>query len=123
MRKMLIAVDSRIITEELERRFQNDYQIFFCRQGNDALQFLQQARPDVLIIMLSLPGITGMKVLQETKYTPPVIIALTDYLSEHVVQEAQTAGVGALIRLPCSIDYISHHLNALLAQSDNLPSS
>ena len=123
MRKMLIAVDSRIITEELERRFQNDYQIFFCRHGNDALQFLQQARPDVLIIMLSLPGITGMKVLQETKYTPPVIIALTEYLSERVVQEAHAAGTGALIRLPCSVDYISHSLNELWTQHCKMPSS
>lgn len=123
MRKMLIAVYSKIITEELVRTFHKDYEVHTCSRGDDALNLLQRIQPDVLIIMLSLPGITGMEVLQQTKYTPPVIIALTNFLSDYIVQQSQAAGVGALIRLPCSMSRISYHLNTLLSQQHKLPSS
>lgn len=115
MKTMLIAIDSEIITDELAHTFQSKYQVHTCSRGDDALRLLQSTKPDVLIIMLSLPGITGMEVLQQTQYKPSVIIALTTYLSDSIVQDAQTAGVGSLISLPCSIGYIKHNLNILLA--------
>lgn len=120
MKTMLIAIDSEIITEELARIFQNKYRVQTCSRGDDALHLLQSIKPDILIIMLSLPGITGMEVLQQSQHKPSVIIALTTYLSDSVVQEAQAAGIGSLIRLPCSIVGIISHLNTLL-RSDELP--
>lgn len=117
MKTMLIAIDSEIITDELAHTFQSKYQVHTCSQGDDALQILQELRPDVLIINLALSHITGLEVLQQTKYAPPVIIALTNYASDHITQKVQDAGVGALIRLPCSMAGIIYHLNSLL-QSD-----
>lgn len=123
MKTMLIAIDSEIITDELVHTFQSKYQVHTCSQGDDALRILQELRPDVLMINLALSHITGLEVLQQTKYAPPVIIALTNFLSDSVVLEAQDAGVGAIIRLPCSINYILHCLNVMLAQQDKQPSS
>lgn len=114
MKTMLIAIDSEIITDELAHTFQSKYQVHTCSRGDDALRLLQSIKPDVLIVMLSLPGITGMEVLQRIQYKPSVIIALTTYLSDSIVQEAQEAGIGSLIRLPCSIVGIISHLNTLL---------
>lgn len=113
MKTMLIAAGSEIITEELARVFQNEYQVYTCIRGDDVLQILQELKPNILIINLSLSNITGLEVLQQTKYTPPVIIAITNYLSNHIVEEAQAAGIGALIRLPCTIDCIISHLKKL----------
>ena len=110
MKTMLIATGSEIITDELERVFQSKYRVSTCSRGDDALQILQALRPDILIINLSLSNITGLEVLQQTEYTPPVILALTYYVTDQIVDEAQAAGVGALIRLPCTIDCILTHL-------------
>lgn len=114
MKTMLIAVCSEIITEELVRTFQNEYVVYTCNRGDDAQRLLQELKPDILIISLSLSTITGLELLQQTEFTPPIILALTNYLSDFIVQEAQTAGVGALIRLPCSIGFISARLHSLL---------
>lgn len=110
MKTMLIAAGSETITEELARVFQNEYQVYTCSRGDDTLQILQELRPDALIINLSLKYITGLEVLQRTVYTPPAILALTYYVSNRIVEEALAAGVGALIRLPCSIKCIISHL-------------
>lgn len=117
MKTMLIAIDSEIITDELVHTFQSKYQVHTCSRGDDALHLLQSIKPDVLIVMLSLPSITGMEVLQRTQYKPTVIIALSTYLSDSVIHDAQAAGVGALIRLPCSIGYIKHNLHILLTDA------
>lgn len=114
MKTMLIAAGSEIITEELARAFQNKYQIYTCSRGDDALRILQELEPDILIINLSLAHITGLEVLQQTQYTPPAILALTYYLSNHIVEEVQAAGAGALIRLPCTIECITSHLKNLI---------
>ena len=106
MKTMLIAAGSEIINEELARVFQSTYQVYTCSRGDDALQILREIRPDVLIINLSLPHITGLEILQQTDYTPPAILAMTSYLSDHITQEAQAAGVKALIRLPCTMKHI-----------------
>ena len=114
MKTMLIAAGSEIITQELVRVFQSTYQVYACSRGDDALQILREIRPDVLIINLSLPNITGLSVLQYTAYKSPVIIALTNYLSDRILQAVQAVGVGALIRFPCSIECIISHLSRLL---------
>ena len=106
MKKLLIAIDSEIFVEALERTLCREYEIHTCSRGDEALQLLATTELDVLIIDYSLPPTTGLEVLKQAIYTPPVIIALTNYLSDHIVQESQAAGVKALIRHPCSLDSI-----------------
>ena len=106
MKKLLIAIDSEIFIEALERTLNRRYEIYTCSRGDEALQLLATIEPDILIIDYSLPPINGLEVLKQASYTPPVIIALTNYLSDRIVQESQTAGVKTLIRHPCSLDSI-----------------
>ena len=114
MKTMLIAAGSEIITDILSQAFQSKYRVFTCSRGDDVLQMLQELKPDILIINLFLSNMTGLEVLQQAKYTPPVILALTYFVSGQIVEEAQAAGVGALIRLPCTIDCIKKNIEKMI---------
>lgn len=114
MKRLLIASESKNIADILAEHFQEEYEVYACADGNEALQLLQSITPDILIISLTLSSITGLSVLQQTSYKPPVIIALTNYLTDSILQEIQAVGAGALIRLPCSIKCIANHLKSLL---------
>ena len=122
MRKLLIAIDSPKITDILKRSLENEFTIYTCNRGDEALQLLESIHPDVLIINLALPHITGLSVLQKTCFTPPAILALTYFLSNIVIREATAAGVGDLLLLPCSLTYILSRLRRLLHCREN-PSS
>ena len=122
MQKLLIAVDSPKITDILERSLEGEFTIFTCNRGDEALQLLESIRPDVLIINLALPHVTGLTVLQNTHFTPPAILAFTYYISDLVIQESVAAGVGDLLLLPCSLPYILSRLKRLLNGREN-PSS
>ena len=115
MKTMLIAIGSEILTEELARTYQNQFHIYTCSRGDDTLKLLQEVKPDILIINLSLSHITGLEVLQRTQYTPSAILAITNYLSESIIQDACSAGVCALIRLPCSIKCITSTLEKIIS--------
>lgn len=115
MKTMLIAAGSEIITDILSQAFQSKYRVYTCGSGDETLHLLQEVRPDILIINLSLSNMTGLEVLQQTKYTPPAILAITNYLSDYIVEEAQAAGVGALIRLPCTIDCIVKNIEKMIS--------
>lgn len=114
MRKILIATGSEIINECFAKRLRSEYNVQLCFESNSIISTLERTHPDVLIINLRLPHITGLEVLRQSTYKPPIVIALTPILSTTIVDEAQAAGVGALIRLPCSIDCVISHLNNLL---------
>lgn len=111
MKKLLIAIDSEIFIEALESTLCGKYEIHTCRRGDHALRILTSIKPDALIIDYSLPSINGLEVLKQTNYTPPVIIALTNYLSDRIVQESQATGVKALIIHPCTLDCILSYLD------------
>lgn len=115
MKTMLIAAGSEIITDILSQAFQSKYCVYTCSRGDDALQMLQELKPDILIVNLSLSNMTGLEVLQQTQYTPPVILALTYFVSDQIVEEAQVAGVGALIRLPCTLDCIKRNIEKMIS--------
>ena len=115
MKTMLIAAGSEIITDILSQVFQSKYCVYTCDRGDDALQMLQELKPDILIINLFLSNMTGLEVLQQTQYTPPVILALTYFVSDQIVEEVQAAGVGALIRLPCTLDCIKRNIEKMIS--------
>ena len=114
MRKILIATGSEIINECFAQRLRNEYNVQLCLESDLIISTLERTHPEVLIINLRLPHITGLDILRQSAYKPQTVIALTPILSSTIVDEAQAAGVGALIRLPCSIDCVISHLNNLL---------
>ena len=113
MAKLLIAVKSEIISAVLAEALAQ-YEVHSCHTGADALALLESLRPDIFIVELSLPVITGLTVLQETRHKPPVILALTTLVTESILQAAANAGVQDMILLPCTARRIIAHLETLI---------
>lgn len=113
MAKLLIAVRSEDLSAALTEVL-TEHEICVCHTGVDAQAALETLRPDVLIVQLSLPWVSGLTVLQEAVHKPPVILALTSLLENGVLQAAAKAGVQDMLLLPCSVQNIVRHLDALL---------
>ena len=113
MAKILIAVKSEIIGNVLSEAL-TQYKVYSCHTGVDALALLESLRPDIFIVELSLPVISGLTVLQESRYKPPVILALTNLATENVLQTAVNAGVQDMILLPCTFRHIIVRLEKLI---------
>jgi two-component system, NarL family, response regulator len=62
--------------------------------GEEALQFIDLERPDVLLLDLRMPGMTGIELLRAIRSTPfpPKALVLTSYESDEEIYRAIEAG-------------------------------
>ncbi|MDD5688299.1 MAG: response regulator [Elusimicrobia bacterium] len=82
MKKILIADDeknlSQIFKDELEDL---GYSVDIVETGLTAISYIENAKPDLVILDISLPDINGIKVLQQLKDEYPAlpVIMCTGY--------------------------------------------
>jgi DNA-binding NtrC family response regulator len=74
--------------------------------GEQALQFVDDQVPDVMVLDLKMPGIDGMEVLKRVKKSYPKVkvIILTGHGSEKNKTEAFSLGAFGYLQKPVKID-------------------
>ena len=124
MEKVLLILESDT-TEKLLIDDLADFDVKNC-SADEAADTLAQFRPDALILDLFLSGADGFTVLEQCReHLPPVVLALSAFISPYVLQKAQALGAGFVIGRPCTIDYIVMRLKdmLLLHRFPELPNS
>ena len=116
MRKLLIAEHSETLTSALENALQEQWTMHICTDGYAAIDTLQYFTPDAMILDLNLPQKDGLAVLEECfPNLPPVILALTNFVSPYIAQTAASLGVGYMLQIPCPIGQIKTRLTDMYA--------
>ena len=112
MRKLLIADTTEEFRLALAEELKDDCQVKTCGDGHEALDLLQSFRPDVLVIDLLLPGVDGLTVLQRAAgmSRPPVMLAVTRYASDYILDVVAKLGVGYVMRKPCDLKAVAARL-------------
>lgn len=103
--KILIAEDEPITLATMEFRLKKDgHQVFTANNGQEALVFLKDNTPDLVITDIMMPFASGLEVLtsvkQQEKRVP--VIVLSTMGQESVVVEAFTLGADDYITKPFS---------------------
>ena len=109
MHRLLIVDHNDVFVMAVNHVLGADFEITSCQDGETALEMLSSFQPQVLIINLSLPYKDGLTVLQQTPYRPPVIIAVSNFISPFVEKACLAVNVSYLMTSPC--------LNALRVQT------
>ncbi|MDI9372700.1 MAG: response regulator [Verrucomicrobiota bacterium] len=97
MKKLLIIEDDQVVANIYRHKFAVEgYQVDVALDGLAGLEKVRLFRPDVVILDLLLPGVSGVEVLKqlraETEYAKlPVVVFSNTYLSS-IMQEAWKAG-------------------------------
>ncbi len=108
-RLLVVDNDSKTL-KLLELRLKNDgYQTTVCDNGRQALQLLNQVRPELILVDVNMPGMSGLEVLSEVKLKAqdiPVVI-ITAYSSEEIAVEAMKKGANDYIIKPFNSKEIS----------------
>ena len=97
MKKILIIEDDPVVANVYRNKLAVDgYQTEVAADGEAGLKMVETFRPDLIIVDLMLPTISGVDVIRETRRTAgfektPVIVLSNTYLT-NLVQEAWRAG-------------------------------
>ncbi len=93
-------------------------QIHEAATGDEAITRFQEVRPDVVLLDINMPGLSGLEVLPKILEIDPhaVVLMLTGHASRHLVENAAKAGATHYIRKDTPQQEISALLKDLFNQ-------
>ncbi|NOH04862.1 MAG: response regulator transcription factor [Chloroflexi bacterium] len=99
---IILADDHQIVREALRLLLetQADFKVIAeTGDGLEAIQLLEKHKPDVLIVDMMMPGLSGLEVARRTKRVSPAtkVIVLSMHDAESYVVESLQAGVAGYV--------------------------
>ena len=88
-----------------------------ANDGECAVELLQTAQADVLILDLLLPKLDGISVLKEASKLPkpPLGLVLSGFLTDYAAQAAEKLGVRYFISKPCNLQMVAERVMEIVA--------
>ena len=110
-------VDRRLVAGMLAQ--EESYTIQLAHNGNEAVSFLQQSSPDLVLADLFMPGIDGMELLQVIRREFPLIpvVLMTSRGSEEIAVQALQNGAASYVPKHLLRRYLLTTVRNLLAQA------
>lgn len=107
--KVLLVDDEEEFVKALAERLEmRDLRSDTVYDGEEALSFVEDQEPDVMVLDLKMPGIDGMEVLRRVKKAYPKIevIILTGHGTEKHEEEARRLGAFDYLEKPVNLDVL-----------------
>jgi|SRR6202790_3996794 CheY-like chemotaxis protein len=121
MTKILLVDDSKFLRLATERALSRaGYQVSTAIDGEDALKIAREQRPDVILLDMLLPKMTGPDVLKALKKDPSTagiaVVAFTGLSQKNAVRLEQDGACAFLDKAALGLDKGSEALLVALAR-------
>jgi two-component system, OmpR family, phosphate regulon response regulator PhoB len=117
IKKILIADDDKPILSYMQRKFTKlGYDVYVAENGDEALQQVFSSLPDVVLLDVKMPGLSGIEVCKRlkmddrTKGIPVLLLSARAQSTE--VNEGLTAGADKYLCKPMSFPDILKEIRA-----------
>jgi DNA-binding response OmpR family regulator len=71
---ILVVDDDEDVAETIERALRRaGYEVFVAHRGADALQFARQRHPEVIVLDIMMPGMSGIEVCRHIRANPQLV--------------------------------------------------
>lgn len=118
MAKILIVEDVALNADLLIQLLEDDYELVVAGDGEEGLAQAGSARPDLILMDMSLPKIDGYEVTRRIKADPALCGTVVVGLSAHAMhgdkQKALDAGCDAYLTKPLDEEQLFATLATLL---------
>src|SRR3954451_18438208 len=118
--RILVVDDDRAVRESLRRSLAfNGYQVDLASDGKDALEAVQQRRPDAMVLDVMMPrlgGVRGCRRMREAGDDLPILVLTArDAVSDRVA--GLDAGADDYLPKPFALEELLARLRALLRRA------
>jgi DNA-binding response OmpR family regulator len=114
MKVLLVDDEEEFVKALAERLKMRDLRSDTVLDGEEALSFVEDQEPDVMVLDLKMPGIDGMEVLRQVRKAYPKIqvIILTGHGTETDEEEAKRLGAFDYLEKPVNLDVLVKKMKA-----------
>lgn len=119
---LILVVDDDAMNREIMQEFlaTEDYRVRLARDGEDGIQQARDHLPDLVLVDLKMPDMTGYEVCETLKADPATqhipLVVVTGFNGSEEEQRARTAGADGFLTRTSNIDYfikiVQQHLPA-----------
>lgn len=118
MKHILIVDDDMYISNMLfEILSKQNYKVSCAYSGTETLLFLSKERPDLILLDLMLPGLSGEEVLEKIKDIPTIVVSAKADISDKV--SLLLNGAVDYITKPFDINELLARINVQLRKNHN----
>jgi len=119
MKKILIVDDEPNIVMSLEYTFKkNNFEVFIARDGQEALDILKNALPDIIILDVMMPNVDGYDTLEQIKNDDRLkntkVIFLSAKNKEKDIEKGLALGADLYMTKPFSVKKLVEQVNELV---------
>lgn len=97
---VLIVDDEPHARRYIKSLLQKDTEISIlgeCKNGREALAFIKKKKPDIILLDIQMPGITGIEVAEKVKDTNSIVIFTTAY-DEYALKAFEVEALNYLLK-------------------------
>ena len=117
--RILIVDDEFSVRDSLDHWFRKDgYEVQTAADATEAMGAMQSSAFDVVLLDVRLPGMDGMRLLEQIRRTAPatIVIMITAYASVDTAVRALKLGAADYVTKPINPEELSHVVSQALAQ-------
>ena len=120
MKKLLLVDDDAVVTRAYRDRLSaHGFQVNTAASGSAAIAILRAAKPDLVVLDLMMPDLSGVEVLKFIRSEPrlaatPVVVLTNAYLNDLGRQAAMIGIQKALLKAQCSPSVLMACIDELL---------
>lgn len=119
--KLLVVDDEHLIRWSLEQNLKKQgYEVITAATGEDALRLIREEQPDLVLLDIQLPGISGIDVLEKIKELDEdvAVIMVTAHSGLETAVNAMRLGAYDYVSKPFNLDELSIVVKKALETSD-----
>jgi DNA-binding NtrC family response regulator len=121
LNKILVVDDEHLIRWSLEQNLKKQgYDIITAGTGEDALRLVREQQPDLVLLDIQLPGISGIEVLEKIKEFDEdiIVVMLTAHGGLETAVNAMRLGAYDYVSKPFNLDELSIIIKKALENCD-----
>lgn len=120
-KKILLVEDELILSNLLRQRLEKEnFQVIVAQDGAEAVRILKQEKPDLILLDIILPKMSGFEVMEAMKSDPTLqsapVVVVSNLGQDSDVERGQNLGaVGYFVKAQMSIEDLVSKIKEFLS--------